>query len=82
MEEVPYRGVSRSEAAVIVNLQNEARTWLVPMVLLPDGVTVHTSYTIREVDTNDLWEVQSVTRSQEMWVCVCVKMNEHGDYVR
>ncbi len=76
-----WTAVSLQDAPVVVNLQDESRTWKLPVTQA--GTTRPlTSYRIRVVSDNTLWEILKVNRpSDDSWHCVCVRMNEHDGLV-
>jgi len=75
-----WRQLTFLEVQGQVNVHNENRTWLIPIAQL-GGLRVYTGYMLRIVKDNTLWEIQQVSRSNEMWYCVTVKMNEHDEFV-
>lgn len=76
-----WSAVSFQDAPIIVNIEGETRTWKIPVSQVA-GITVVTSYRIREVESNVLWEILSVDKpSDHTWHCVCVKMTEHDGLV-
>lgn len=80
IDDLSWAEVSFRELPGVVNLQNETRTWKIPMIQ-SNGITPVTGYSIRTVETGTLWEIQSVSRAQDMWHCVTTLMNEHDQEV-
>lgn len=76
-----WTAVSANEFPQIVNLDAEMRTWKLPTRLL-DGITPRTSYMIREVESDHLWEIQQVAGpSNDLWICPAVRMHEHNEVI-
>jgi len=76
-----WSAVSFKDTPIVANLQDESRTWKLPVIQM-GTVRPLTSYRIRVVGDETLWEILSVSRpSDESWHCVCVRMNEHDGIV-
>jgi hypothetical protein len=76
-----WASVSFQDAPVVVNLQNESRTWKLPVSQVGKTLPV-TGYRIRVVSDETLWEILTASRpSEDSWHCVCVRMNEHDGMV-
>lgn len=81
IDNAPWSGVSQQDSPVVVNLQNESRTWLLPRIECGEFRPV-TSYRIRSLSDNSLWEILAVPReTASMFNCVCTKMNEHDSEI-
>lgn len=79
--DAPWGGVSQQDAVVVVNLQNESRTWKLPVHQCGEYRPV-TNYRIRSLSDNSLWEILSVPReTNSLYQCVCTRMNEHDSEV-
>lgn len=79
--DAPWSNVSLQDAQVIVNLQNESRTWKLPTIQCGEFRPV-TGYQIRSMNDNSLWEILSVPGiTDSMYQCVCIRMNEHDSEV-
>jgi hypothetical protein len=76
-----WSAVAFKDAPIVINLQDESRTWKLP-ISQTGTVKPLTSYRIRVVGDESLWEILSVNRpSDDSWHCVCVRMNEHDGLV-
>jgi len=80
LEDAFWASVSFSDSQIVANLQNESRTWKLPQIQLTTAP--QTGYRIREVESEVLWEIMDVDRpSDDVYHCVCVRMNEHNGQV-
>jgi len=81
IQDAPWSSVSMQDSNAVVNLQNESRTWRLPVIECGEYRPV-TGYQIRSLTDDSLWEILSVPRiATSMYQCVCVRMNEHNGLV-
>lgn len=79
--DAPWGNVSYQDTPIVVNLRNDSRTWKLPTIQCAEYRPV-TSYRIRSMTDNSLWEILAVPRvTDSMFQCVCVRMNEHDSEV-
>ena len=79
--DAPWGNVSHQDANAIATLQNESRTWHLPVIQCGEFRPV-TGNRIRSLTDNTLWEILTVPRvTNSMHQCVCTRMNEHDSEV-
>lgn len=81
IEDAPWDDVSINDAAIVVNLHNESRTWILSKEQCGEYTPVP-GYRIRSRTTDTLWEIISIQRQTfSIFECVCTKMNENDSEV-
>ena len=79
--DAPWGNVSRQDANALAVLQNQSRTWKLPVFQCGEFSPV-TGYRIRSLTDNSLWEITAVPRvTNSMHQCVCTRMNEHDSEI-